>query len=462
MASGSLLAPMPGTVVRVAVEPGAEVVAGQAVLVLEAMKMQHTVAAPHDGVVTQVDVQPGTTGGGGRRARCRGGERMTSFSESEERQELRKQVAKLASKYGREYFTEQARSGGKTTDLWLEMGKNGYLGINIPEEYGGGGGGIGDIAAVCEELAAQGCPLLMMVVSPAICGTVIARYGTEEQKQRWLPGIADGTGTMAFAITEPDAGTNSHNITTTARRDGDEWVLNGRKIYISGVDEADNVLVVARAEDAKTGKLKPCLFVVPTDAAGFECAADPDGDRQPRAAVPGVHRRRAAAGRRAGRRRGRAGSCSCSPGSTPSGSWRRRSPPAWRGSRSARRRRTPRSARSSRRPIGAHQAIAHPLAQSHIEIELARLMTQKAAALYDAGDDMGAGEAANMAKYAAAEAACDAADRAVQTHGGNGITQEYGMAGLLVATRAGRIAPVSREMILNFVAMHSLGLPKSY
>ena len=98
----------------------------------------------------------------------------------------------------------------------------------------------------------------------------------------------------------------------------------------------------------------------------------------------------------------------------------------------------------------------------HIEIEMARLMTQKAAALYDAGDDMGAGEAANMAKYAAAEAACDAADRAVQTHGGNGITQEYGMAGLLVATRAGRIAPVSREMILNFVAMHSLGLPKSY
>ena len=113
-------------------------------------------------------------------------------------------------------------------------------------------------------------------------------------------------------------------------------------------------------------------------------------------------------------------------------------------------------------PIGAHQAIAHPLAQSYIEIELARLMNQKAAALYDAGDDLAAGEAANMAKYAAAEAACDAADRAVQTHGGNGISQEYGMAGLLVATRAGRIAPVSREMILNFVAMHSLGLPKSY
>ena len=193
---------------------------------------------------------------------------MTAFTESEERQELRKQVAKVAAKYGREYFTQQARSGGKTTELWLEMGRNGYLGINIPEAYGGGGGGIGDIAAVCEELAAQGCPLLMMVVSPAICGTVIARYGTEEQKQRWLPGIADGTGTMAFAITEPDAGTNSHNITTTARRDGDEWLLTGRKIYISGVDEADNVLVVARAEDAKSGKLSPaCSWCRPTPRA---------------------------------------------------------------------------------------------------------------------------------------------------------------------------------------------------
>ena len=275
---------------------------------------------------------------------------MTNFSESEERQTLRKEVAKLAGKYGREYFTEKARSGDKTTDLWLEIGKNGYLGINIPEEYGGGGGGIGDIAAVCEELAAQGCPLLLMVVSPAICGTIISRYGTEEQKQRWLPGICDGTVTMAFAITEPDAGTNTHNITTTARRDGDEWVLNGRKIYISGVDEADNVLVVARAEDAKTGKVKPVLFVVPTDSPGFEFKSHPDGDRQPRAAVHRLHRRRAAARRRAGRRRGR----------RPRAAVRRPQPGADHGGvvldragavrARPRRRRTPRSASSSRTP----------------------------------------------------------------------------------------------------------------
>jgi alkylation response protein AidB-like acyl-CoA dehydrogenase len=301
----------------------------------------------------------------------------------------------------------------------------------------------------------------MMVVSPAICGTVISRFGTEEQKQRWLPGICDGTETMAFAITEPDAGTNSHNISTTARRDGDGWVLKGRKIYISGVDEAKNVLVVARTEDARTGKLKPCLFVVPTDAPGFEYTPIPmeivspeqqftvfiDDVRLPADALVGDED---------------AGLVQLFAGLNPE-----RIMAASFSTGLARYALDKAVAYVKERevfgaPIGSHQGLAHPLAQSKIEIELARLMTQKASALYDAGDDMGAGEAANMAKYAAAEAACDAADRAVQAHGGNGITQEYGVAGLLVAARAGRIAPVSREMILNFVGMHSLGLPKSY
>ena len=394
-----------------------------------------------------------------------------TFTETDERRALRREVAKLAGGYGREYFTRQARSGGKTTELWLEIGKNGYLGINIPEEYGGGGGGIGDVAAVCEELAAQGCPLLMMVVSPAICGTVITRFGTSTQKERWLPGIADGTQTMAFAITEPDAGTNSHNITTTARRDPStgsgqaaDWLLTGRKVYISGVDEAANVLVVARAEDAKSGRLKPCLFVVPTDAPGFEYTPIPmeivspeqqfsvfiDDVRLPADALVGD-----SAGTDAGLVQLFAGlnpeRIMAASFSTGLARYALDKAVAYVKQREV-----------FGAPIGTHQGLAHPLAQSKIEIELARLMTQKAAALYDAGDDAGAGEAANMAKYAAAEAACDAADRAVQAHGGNGITQEYGVAGLLVAARAGRIAPVSREMILNFVGTHSLGLPKSY
>src|SRR5690606_15120099 len=113
-------------------------------------------------------------------------------------------------------------------------------------------------------------PTLMMVVSPAICGTVLARFGTDGQRRRWLPGIASGESILAFAITEPDAGSNAHNITTTARRDGGDWLLTGRKTFISGVDVADAVLVVGRTEDARTGRLKPALFIVPTDAPGFE------------------------------------------------------------------------------------------------------------------------------------------------------------------------------------------------
>lgn len=384
-----------------------------------------------------------------------------SFTESEERQELRKAVQALAAKYGRDYFNTQARSGGKTTDLWLDIAKHGFLGVNVPEAYGGGGGGIGDIAAVCEELAAQGCPLLLMVVSPAICGTIIARYGTEEQKQKWLPGICDGTGTMAFAITEPDAGTNTHNITTTARKDGDGWILNGRKIWISGVDEAENVLVVSRTEDAKTGKLKPCLFVVPTNSPGFEANAIPmelvSPEKQFQVFIDDV---RLPAEALVGDEDG--GLVQLFAGLNPErimaaafniglGRYALDRAVAYAKERVV-----------FKTPIGAHQAIAHPLAQSHIEIELARLMNQKAAALFDGGDEFAAGEAANMAKYASAEAACNAVDAAIQTHGGNGASQEYGIASLLVATRVGRIAPVSREMILNFVAMHSLGLPKSY
>jgi hypothetical protein len=300
-----------------------------------------------------------------------------------------------------------------------------------------------------------------MVVSPAICGTVITRYGTPEQKQKWLPGIADGTGTMAFAITEPDAGTNTHNITTTARRDGDEWVLSGQKIWISGVDEADNVLVVARTEDARTGKVKPVLLVVPTDSEGFTFHHIPvemvSPEKQFQVFIDDV---RLPADALVGDENG--GLVQLFAGLNPE-----RIMAASFSLGLARHALEKASAYAKERtvfkaPIGSHQAIAHPLAQSHIEIEMARLMTQKAAALYDAGDEAAAGEAANMAKYAAAEAACDAVDRAVQTHGGYGASQEYGMAGLLVATRVGRIAPVSREMILNFVAMHSLGLPKSY
>jgi alkylation response protein AidB-like acyl-CoA dehydrogenase len=381
------------------------------------------------------------------------------FDEGDELRALRAAVADLGSRYGQSYFLEQARSGGRTDALWAEAGKAGFLGVNLPEEYGGGGGGLVELSIVLEELGAAGCPLLMMVVSPAICGTVIGRFGTPEQKERWLPGLADGSRTMGFAITEPDAGSNSHEISTVARRDGDGWVLTGRKVWISGVDQADALLVVGKLADSGKGTLRPALFVVPTDAPGLTWHPIPmelvsperqfqvflDDVRLPADALVG-HPDQGIAQLFAGLNPERVMAAAYSLGVARL---------AMRKATEYARQRTVWGT-----PIGAHQGLAHPLAACQIEIELARLMTQKAAWLIDSGHD--AGTAANSAKYAAAEAAARTVDQAIQTHGGNGLSQEYGVAALLAISRVSRIAPVSREMILSFVAQHDLQLPRSY
>jgi alkylation response protein AidB-like acyl-CoA dehydrogenase len=384
-----------------------------------------------------------------------------NFTETEEQAALRKAVAELGKRYGHDYTAPRARAREPLSELWTEAGKSGFIGLNLPEQYGGGGAGMYELSVVCEELNAAGCGLLMMVVSPAINGTIISRFGTDEQKQRWLPGLADGSIIMAFGITEPDAGSNSHNITTTARRDGSDWVLNGRKIYVSGVDHADAILIVARTEDAKTGRLKPALFVFPTDTPGFEYTAIDmdvvmpdkqfllflDDVRLPADALIGDEDA-ALAQLFAGLNPER---IMASAGSVGMGRYAMERAVRYANERSV-----------WGKPIGTHQGLSHPLAKAKVELELAKLMMQKAASLYDSGDDMGAGEAANMAKYAAAEASIAAVDQAVQTLGGNGLAHEYGLGNLIIGARVARIAPVSREMILNFVAQFSLGLPKSY
>ncbi|MFZ4144151.1 acyl-CoA dehydrogenase family protein [Streptomyces griseoincarnatus] len=386
--------------------------------------------------------------------------------ESEEHKALRAAVSVLGHKYGRAYFTRTVEEGRPATELWAEAAKLGYLGVNLPEEHGGGGGGISELSIVLEELGAAGCPLLLMVVSPAICGTVIARFGTEEQKRDWLPALADGTRTMAFGITEPDAGSNSHRITTTARRDtatGD-WVLTGRKVFVSGVDIADATLIVSRTEDARTGRLKPCLFIVPRDTPGFRrLKIDMElsvAEKQFELVLDDV---RLPADALVGGGEGEdAGLLQLFAGLNPERIMTAAFAIGMGRFALARAVEYARDRTVWKAPIGSHQAIAHPLAQAHIDLELARLMMQKAAHLYDAGDDIGAGEAANMAKYAAAEACVKAVDQAVHTLGGNGLTREFGLASLITAARVSRIAPVSREMILNYVSHQTLGLPKSY
>ncbi|MEU2022545.1 acyl-CoA dehydrogenase family protein [Streptomyces sp. NPDC016469] len=386
---------------------------------------------------------------------------MSTVLETEEHQALRAAVAALGKRYGRAYMQSLVSEGGHPRELWAEAAKAGFLGVNLPEEYGGGGAGMAELSIVLEELGATGSPLLMMIVSPAICGTVISRFGTEEQKRQWLPGLADGSLTMAFGITEPDAGSNSHRITTTARRDGGDWLLTGRKVFVSGVDIADATLIVGRTEDARTGKLKACLFIVPRETPGFqrnridmEVHAPEkqfelvlDDVRLPAEALVGDED---------------AGLLQLFAGLNPERIMTAAFGIGMGRYALSRAVEYAKTRQVWKEPIGAHQAIAHPLAQAHIELELARLMMQKAARLYDAGDDVGAGEAANMAKYAAGEACVKAVDQAVHTLGGNGLTREYGLASLITGARVARIAPVSREMILNYVSHQTLGLPKSY
>ena len=391
---------------------------------------------------------------------AKGQVRDTLFVESDERRALRDAVGKLVGSYGRSYFQDVTKRGETPDALWREMGESGFLGVHLPEEYGGGGGGLVDLALVIEETASQGCPMFMLVISPAIAGSLLAAHATEEMKRAWLPGVADGTKKIAFAITEPDAGTNTHNITTTAHRDGDRWRLRGQKYWTSGIDEAEAVLVVARgAEPGPKGRHLLSLFLVPTGAQGLSfqkidsalqipenqfttffddvpvgpdalIGAEGEGLKQ---MFAGLNPERITAAALA------------------NGIARYA---IERGARQA----TERTVWSA--PIGAHQGIAHPLAKAYIDVQLARLMTRHAAQLSDEGAD--AAEASNIAKFAAGEAVVQALDHAIQIHGGNGLSNEYGLSDLWFTARMFRTAPVSKEMVLNHVAQHSLGLPKSY
>jgi alkylation response protein AidB-like acyl-CoA dehydrogenase len=376
---------------------------------------------------------------------------------------IRKSLRTLCAAFDQRYPRECHDKNEPASGLWDALAKGGFVGINMPEKWGGGGLGMQGLQIVAEEVAAaSGMGSLMLVVSSAIAGSVLAIHGTDEQKERWLRGIAAGTTRLAFAITEPDAGTNSHNLSTELRAHGDHYALRGQKVFISGIEHAHAVLVVARFRSAAGELGKPTLCVVDVDARGFTRSPiamqylGPERQWTLHFDDVEITKDRIVGGVGSGL-------AVVFDGLNPE-----RIVIAALCSGLARRALDKAAAYAKERvvwntPIGAHQAVAHPLAKAKIELELARLMTQKAAALFDArGPAPLVGEAANMAKYAAAEAAVHCVDAAIQTHGGNGPTIEYGVSDLWWPVRTMRIAPVSAEMILNHVAQHTLGLPKSY
>jgi alkylation response protein AidB-like acyl-CoA dehydrogenase len=382
------------------------------------------------------------------------------FAESPEHRDLRAAIGAITDKYGADYFAEHAVACESTDDLWRDLARHGFIGINFAEEYGGGGAGMTELAIVCEETAAHGCPLLLLLVSSAISGELLGKYGSTEQRREWLPRMADGSTKVVFAITEPDAGSNSHRISTTAVRDGDDYVLTGTKYYISGVDEAGALIVVARTgHDEATSASQLSLFLVPNDAEGMVKQRLPvgiplpekqftlhfDNVRLPASCLIGKEHagfRQVFDGLNPERITGAALCVGVGCHAINKGADYARSRSVWGP------------------PIGSYQAIAHPLAKAKIEVDLAAMMTAKAAWLHENG--FPAAEASNVAKYAAAEAALAAVDHVIQLHGGNGLSAEYGLVPQWGLARLLRIAPVSREMTLNYVAQHSLQLPRAY
>ena len=373
---------------------------------------------------------------------------------------LRASVGKLVGGFGRRYFQDVVKRKEKPVALWDAMAEAGFLGAHISEEYGGGGGGLADYNVIVEEAAAQGCPILSLVIG-SICAPIIEQHGSAEMKRHWLPGLASGKRRLAFAITEPDAGTNTHKVSTVARRDGGGWSLSGTKYWTTAADEVEAIVVVARGEalDAQ-GRTALSLFIVPADAKGIsktpiETALHVpetsftlffDDVKLPADALVGQEGqglRHLFAGLNPERVCAAAINNGIARFALEKGAAYAAERSVWK------------------TPIGAHQGIAHPLAKAYVAVQQARLMTARAAQLYDLGSSE-AGEAANMAKFAAADASLEALDQAIQTHGGNGLAIEYGLADLWFIARLHKTAPVSREMILNFLAQHSLGLPKSY
>jgi acyl-CoA dehydrogenase len=347
-------------------------------------------------------------------------------------------------------------------EFYRSMAQGGWVGLAIPEEYGGGGRGITEAAVLMHEIAASGaamngCSSMHMTVFGL---EPVVRYGNERLKKTILPPAADGSLHVAFGVTEPSAGTDTSKIRTRAVRDGDGWRISGQKIWTSKAMEADVVLLLARSSQAVERPLDGLsLFIVDMNA-------------------PGVARRPILkAGRNA------VASCETFYDDVYVEDWRLvgEEGNGFRhilsglnperiliaaeavGIGRAALRRAVAYAKEREvfdRPIGANQAISHPLADSYARLEAAWTLTLLAGWKYDNGEPCGA--EANTAKYLAAEAGYEAADRAMQTHGGLGYAEEYHVARYWREARIMRLAPVSQEMTLNFLAQNVLGLPRSY
>jgi acyl-CoA dehydrogenase len=385
-----------------------------------------------------------------------------NFSFSPDQLAIRDAVAKLCERFDAKYWLERDRKGGFPEDFHQAVAQAGWLGVAMPQAYGGAGLGITETALMMQTISQSGAGFSgASSVHMNIFGlNPVVVFGTDEQKQRWLPPLVRGEQKACFAVTEPDAGLNTAKIATTARRDGDRYVLRGQKIWISTAQVADRMLILART--GSTGA-KPTdgltLFYTALDRRHVEVR---EIEKMGRKAVDSnmlfIEELPVPVADRIGEE-GRGFDCILH-GLNPEriliaaeavglGRAALEQATAYAKERIV-----------FDRPIGQNQAIQHPLARCWMELEAANLMVFKAASLYDNNESCGA--EANAAKYLAAEACFSACEQAMLTLGGMGYAREYHVERYLREAMIPRLAPVSPQLVLCFIAEKVLGLPKSY
>jgi acyl-CoA dehydrogenase len=386
------------------------------------------------------------------------------FTLTDQQAEIRAHVLRLCEAFDDAYWLRKDRAATFPEEFYAAMAAGGWLGIAMPADYGGGGLGIADAAVMMQAVAESGaCMSGASAIHMNIFGlNPVVMFGTEAQKRRMLPPLIAGQDKACFAVTEPDVGLNTTALKTRAERRGDRYVVHGQKIWTSTAQVANRVLLLARTTPAEQTRKRTdglSLFYTTLDRARAEVRLI---EKMGRHAVDSnmlfidgleipVEDRIGEEGR---------GFPYILHGMNPE---RILIAAEAVGIGRAALRRASDYAKQRivfDRPIGMNQAIQHPLAQRWAELEAADLLTRKAAWLYDQGQDCGA--EANAAKYLAGEAGYRAAETAVMTHGGMGYAQEYHVERYLRESLIPRIAPVSRELILSFIAERVLGLPKSY
>ncbi|RLA46736.1 MAG: acyl-CoA dehydrogenase [Gammaproteobacteria bacterium] len=369
----------------------------------------------------------------------------------------------LARTYDRAYWMENAEIRRFPEEMYGQIAADGFLGTMVPDAYGGSGLGMMEMLLFQEGIANEGVPLLSLVVGACMSMSIIGERGTEKQKQQYLPGACAGDIRFCFAITEPDAGTNSIRISTLAKPTPDgRFKLSGAKTFITDAGESDFALVVARTTPHTEVKRKTdgfTLFIVDSKARGIEMQPIPmsivlpemqyqvffdDVDLGPENVLGEVGKGFDILFESLNPERILGGALCSGLGRYAMGK-----AVEYANDRVV-----------FDRPIGAYQALQHPLARAKTEVEMASLLARKAAWLFD--NDMPCGAEANMAKLAASEAGIKAVDASLQCFGGNGFTKEYGIFDLYPLVRLTKTAPINNEMIHNYIGEHVMGLPRSY